>query len=254
MFKLQRSIFKSLSTMPITALGERSGPMGCGEEFAESRTVALGGATAVRASLELGVGELLIGGGGRDLLDADFIYNVPAWRPELDYAVEGERGRLTLWQPSSERPRGVLEGRNRWGLRFAERVPLDLGLKLGVIEGKLCLGKLSLERLSLEVGTGNFTLDLTETRARSLHVPIRAGVLNLKLIVPRDTGVQVEVRSPVLTMHAKEWQRARHIWVNEAYAGTADTMRVIIESGVASITLAQQAPVARPQPVAPLLH
>ena len=213
---------------------------GCDEDVTESRTVALAGATAVRATLELGVGRLALGGGGRDLLDADFAYNVPTWRPELDYAVQGECGRLALRQPSSERPRGVLEGRNRWDLRFAERVPLDLGLKLGVVTGKLCLGTLSLERLSLEVGTGNFTLDLTETRPRSLHVPIRAGVLNLKLIVPRDSGVQVEVRSPVLTMHAKEWQRARHIWVNEAYAGTSDTMRIVIESGVASITLAQQ--------------
>jgi len=247
MFKLQRSIFKVL-------VDERSEAMDGGEDFTEARTVALDGATAVRAAIELGVGQLAIGGGGCDLLDADFTYNVPEWRPELDYAVQDGRGRLTLWQPSSERPRGVLEGRNRWDLRFAEQVPLDLGLKLGVIEGKLCLGKLALAGLSLEVGTGNFTLDLTETRARSLHIPIRAGVLNLKLIVPRDSGVQVEVRSPVLTMHAKEWQRARHIWVNEAYGGTSDTMRVVIESGVASITLAQQSPVARLQPVAPLLH
>jgi hypothetical protein len=228
--------------------------MDCGEMVTETRAVAFDGATAVRATLDLGVGELVIGGGASELLDAEFAYNVPAWEPELDYEVRDRIGRLTIRQPSSERPHGVANARNRWDLRFTEEVPLDLGLKGGAVEGKLCLGGLALDRLGLEVGTGDLTLDLGETRSRTLHVPIRAGVLNLKLIVPSDSGVQVEVRSPVLTMHARGWQRARHIWVNEAYGATPETLRIVIDSGVASITLAQQAPSARMQPVVPLLH
>ena len=62
------------------------------------------------------------------------------------------------------------------------------------------------------------------------------------------------MRSPVLTMHARGWQRARHIWVNDAYGATPETLRITIDSGVASITLAQQSPAARTQPVVPLLH
>ena len=232
----------------------KGGTMDCGEMMTETRTVSLDGARSVRATLDLEVGELLIGGGARNLLDAEFSYNVPAWEPELDYVVHEQVGRLTLRQPSAARPQGVSNARNGWDLRFAEDVPLDLGLKGGVVEAKLSLGALTLARLGLELGTGTLTLDLSETRSRTLHVPIRAGVLNLKLIVPSDTGVQVEVRSPVLTMHAKGWQRARHIWVNDAYSATPETMRIAIDSGVASITLAQQSPAARTQPVVPLLH
>lgn len=228
--------------------------MDAGELVTESRSVALDGARAVRATLELGVGELQIDGGARDLLDAEFAYNVPAWEPELDYAVHDQIGRLTLRQPKGERSQKSANARNGWDLRFADDVPLDLGLKGGMVEGKLALGTLALERLGLELGTSNLTLDLSETRARNLHAPIRGGVLNLKLIVPSDTGVQVEVRAPVLTMHAKGWQRARHIWVNDAYGATPETMRIAIDSGVASITLIQQSPAARTQPVVPLLH
>ncbi len=79
-------------------------------------------------------------------------------------------------------------------------------------------------------------------------------MLNLKLIVPGNTGVQVEVRSPVLTVHAKGWQRARHIWVNEAYGATPETLRITIDSGVASITLAQQVPSSRSAAAGLLLH
>ena len=228
--------------------------MDCDELVTESRTVALDGARAVRATLEMELGELLIDGGGRELLDAEFAYNVPAWEPELSYVVHEQIGRLMLRQPTNARPRGVANARNRWDLRFAAGVPLDLGLKGGVVEGRFVLGALALERFGLELGTGNLTIDLSGTRARTLNVPIRAGVLNLKLIVPSDTGVQVEVRSPVLTMRAKGWQRARHIWVNDAYGATPETMRIAIDSGVASITLAQQAPAPRMQSVGPLLH
>jgi hypothetical protein len=228
--------------------------MDCGEMVTESRVVAREGARAVRATLGLGSGELLVGGGARELLEAEFAYNVPAWEPELDYAVRERVGLLALRQPPGARTKGVPNARNRWELRFADDVPLDLGVKGGVVEGTLALGTLALDRLGVELGTGNLTIDLGETRARTLHIPIRAGVLNLKLIVPGDTGVQVEVRSPVLTMHARGWQRARHIWVNDAYGSTPETMRIAIDSGVASITLAQQAPALRAQPVGPLLH
>ena len=220
----------------------------------ESRTVALAGAPAVRASLDLGLGELTLGSGACDLLAATFEYTVPAWRPELDYTVREQTGWLTLQQPSSQRPHGMTNARNHWDLRLAEDVPLDLGLKLGAVEGKLHLGRLALTGLQLEIGTGNLTIDLTETTSRNLHIPIRAGVLNLKLIVPGNTGVQVEVRSPVLNVHAKGWQRARHIWVNEAYGATPETLRVAIDSGVASITLAQQVPAARSAAPGLLLH
>lgn len=242
------------STMLERWFGNRRGLMECGETVTESRSVALEGARAVRATLELEVGELLIAGGGQRLLDAEFSYNVPAWEPDLSYAVREQIGQLTIRQPSHARPHGVANARNRWDLRFANDVPLDLGLKGGVVEGKLDLGALALQRFGLELGTGNLTLDLSGTRSRTLNVPIRAGVLNLKLIVPSDTGVQVEVRSPVLTMHAKGWQRARHIWVNDAYGSTPETMRIAIDSGVASITLAQQAPAPRTQSVGSLLH
>jgi hypothetical protein len=228
--------------------------MGDGEWITESRAVALDGARSVRATLEMEVGELLIGGGGEGLLDAAFAYTVPAWEPDLDYAVRERVGRLTLRQPKGVRAHGVENARNRWELRFAEGVPLDLGVQGGVVEGRLALGALALERLGLEFGTGNLTLDLSGTRSRTLHVAIEAGVLNLRLIVPGDSGVQVEVRSPVLTMHAQGWQRARHIWVNDAYGTTPETLRIAIDSGVAAINLTQQAPAARMRAVGLLLH
>lgn len=80
-------------------LSGRSMPMADETLVEEARTVALRDATAVRASLELGVGELAIGGGASTLLAADFAYNAPDWRPELSYDEQQGQGELSLVYP-----------------------------------------------------------------------------------------------------------------------------------------------------------
>src|SRR6202030_1207126 len=61
-----------------------------GELKTESKTVALGAAKAVDVELKMGAGELKVQGGATGLLNADFTYNVPRWKPEVTYDVIGD--------------------------------------------------------------------------------------------------------------------------------------------------------------------
>ena len=47
----------------------------------ESKAVDLGKSEMARVELKMGVGELNVDGGSPKLLEADFLYNVPAWKP-----------------------------------------------------------------------------------------------------------------------------------------------------------------------------
>jgi hypothetical protein len=47
----------------------------------ESKAVELGKSELARVELKMGVGELNVDGGSPKLLEADFLYNVPAWKP-----------------------------------------------------------------------------------------------------------------------------------------------------------------------------
>ena len=46
------------------------------------------------------VGELAVLGGARKLLEADFQYNVAAWKPDLRYSSADGAGDLILEQPA----------------------------------------------------------------------------------------------------------------------------------------------------------
>jgi len=72
-----------------------------GEIQEENRVVERDGALSAKIDLFMNVGELRLQGGAEDLLDADFIYNVERWKPQIDYRVTGDRGRLTVRQGES---------------------------------------------------------------------------------------------------------------------------------------------------------
>src|SRR5690242_1517252 len=89
---------KTLSILATMTFG-----LGCfqakvGDLKMESKSVELGKAETVRVELDIGVGELKLGAGTKKLLEADFLYNVPQWKPELRYDVQGGQGVLTIKQ------------------------------------------------------------------------------------------------------------------------------------------------------------
>ena len=47
----------------------------------ESKTIEIGAAKSVQVNLNMKAGELKVGGGATGLLEANFNYNVPEWKP-----------------------------------------------------------------------------------------------------------------------------------------------------------------------------
>ncbi len=83
-----------------------------GPEQRESRSVDLDKSERVRAELKMPVGELNVRGGAQKLLDADFTYNVAAWKPDIRYSSAGAVGDLILEQHGPTSSRG--NAKNRW--------------------------------------------------------------------------------------------------------------------------------------------
>ena len=210
----------------------------------ESRAVGRDGAATVRAAIELGAGELPIGPGATGLLEADFRYNVPAWRPELTYAVRDGQGDLTIRQPRGDEGR-VRNARQRWALRFAPGVPLDLQIQVGAATGILVVGDLDLRALTIETGAGNLTLDLSDARG-PLAVALKGGVINAAIGLPEPAPAEVTVAAPLATIDAPALHRSGRTYRNAANGAAEAGVRVAIGGGVAAIALALGHPTARP--------
>jgi hypothetical protein len=69
------------AALTLSACGGNITPTG--PEQHESRSVDLDKSERVRAELKMPVGELDVHGGAQKLLDADFTYNVAAWKPDI---------------------------------------------------------------------------------------------------------------------------------------------------------------------------
>jgi len=201
-----------------------------------SRTVKLGDAKSVQVELKMGAGDLKLAGGAKELLDADFSYAVPRWKPEVEYSVRGGRGTLVIRQPEGTGgPRG--SGHYTWDLHLNNKVPMELRVDLGAGKSDLSLGTLSLSNLEVNMGVGETVVDLTGDWKNDFQAKIHGGVGQATVRLPRDVGVHVRARGGIGEIHAGELKKDGDIYTNDAYGKSPVTLEVEVEGGIGEINL-----------------
>jgi hypothetical protein len=230
-----------------------------GDLETETVTVAREDADTVRAYIRMGAGELKIDNGADGLMEADFTYNVPDWRPEVEYEVSNGEGRLTVRQPNTDDITLDSNIRYEWDLRFAENVPLDLRVECGAGEHDIDLAGLDVTELDVKLGAGDVEIDLSDNESLSrlefdigagsaninldgpwaddVDVDIQGGVGQTKLRLPSDVGVRVDVTRGIGDIDVSGLYRQGNAYVNDAYDESDVTMEVNIQAGIGRIEL-----------------
>lgn len=206
----------------------------------ETRSVDLDRSDMARVRIKMGAGELKVAGGSPRLMDADFAYNVPEWKPIVQYDAGGFRGNLTVEQPNS----GVHAGGKvtyNWDLRLNDKLPLDVAAELGAGEARMNLGALNLRSVDVEMGVGQLDLDLRGKPSRDYDVKIHGGVGQATVYLPADAGISataaggighIEVRGLV-----KRGDERGGEWINPAHENAPATIHVDVQGGVGEIRL-----------------
>jgi hypothetical protein len=205
-----------------------------------SRSVELGGASSARVDLQMGVGELNLTGGSSNLLDADFIYNIAGWKPDVTYKVTEGKGLLTVRQPDSG-SRFLVDDTNdvryEWDLKLNDSVPMDLNVKLGVGTSNVDLHTLSLKTLDLNVGVGDSTIDLTGTPRTDVDAKIKGGVGKATIKLPSQVGVRVAAKGGLGNIDTRGLTKDGSYYVNDAYGKSDVTVDITVEGGIGDINL-----------------
>jgi hypothetical protein len=211
-------------------------PLTVGQSHTDSQSVQLAGAAAVDVNVSMGAGNVTVGGGAADLLDADFTYNVAAWKPLVNYTVNGASGTLTVSQPDT---RGSAIGNTRyeWNLRFNNDVPMKLTTNTGAGNTELRLGTLNLSRLTVNSGAGNTTMDLSGTPRQNLEATINGGVGNTTVRLPAGTGVRVVASGGLGKVTANGFTVNGDTYTNDVYGKTPVTLNIMVKLGVGNVTL-----------------
>jgi N-terminal domain of toast_rack, DUF2154 len=209
-----------------------------GDLRTETQSVDLGGAKSVRVEIKMGAGKLKVDSGvkaANGLLDAEFTYNVPRWKPEVHYTRNGEQGLLTIEQPGD----GGSHGNTRydWDLHLANKVPTEMSVNMGAGKADLILGGLALTNLDVNLGAGETNVDLTGDWKNDFRGHIKGGVGKATLRLPRDVGVRVQARGGLGSIDAHDFSRDGDYYVNDAYGKSPVTLHVDVEGGVGQIVL-----------------
>ena len=211
-----------------------------GKLRAEHETVELGGAEEVDVHLRMGAGGLTLGGGADTLAAADFVYNVRAWRPTMDYVVAGDKGELWIEQPEVK-TLSLESYRYEWDIRLAGDVPMTLDVALGAGESDIDVSSLDVSELDVKTGLGGLTLDLTGDRERDVDVTIKGGVGEAAVLLPAEVGVRATVTGGLGEVDAVGLRRDGEAYVNEALGdaanGSAAMITLNVEGGVGEVTL-----------------
>jgi len=206
-----------------------------GPPQSESRTVKLGNAKSAQVEIEMPAGELSIGPGAQELLEADFTYHNMSAKPLVEYNVNEGQGRLSIRQSESSHGRGG--GRNSWDLHFNNKVPIELAVNQGAGRAKLTLGGLALRKLDLHIGAGETTVDLTGDWQNDLAASIQGGVGRATIRLPSDVGVRASAHGGIGAVHVQGLKKDGDAYVNDAFGKSPVTVNVNVEGGVGEINL-----------------
>lgn len=203
-----------------------------------AETIDLQGAKTVRASVEMGAGQLNISGGATHLLESDFTFTGSWEQPHVEYHVTGGTGDLQITQDGGGPHIGHTD--NTWRLNFSDAAPLDLNINMGAGQGNLRLRGVDVRRLELNLGAGEVNLDLTGPRKADLTADLKGGVGHAQVRLPKDVGVVATASGGIGSIRVRGLQKSDGEYKNEAYGKGPRTIRLNVQGGIGEIDLEQE--------------
>jgi hypothetical protein len=207
-----------------------------GADRTDTKTIDIGGATSASVEVDLGTGELTLGGGSTGLATTTFTYNVERLKPTVDYTVKDSRGTLVIAQPKA--PIAIGSGmHNQWDVKLSNTIPIDLKINTGAGKSDLNLRGLNLVSANVAGGAGELRADLSGSWKKSVQVTIAGGVGKISVLVPTSVGARVTVTTGLGSVTVNGLQKDGDSWVNAAYGTSPVTLDVTIKAGVGEVTL-----------------
>ena len=204
-----------------------------GQTEHETKVLELDKSELTRVELKMGAGELRVAGGSPKLMEADFDYNVPGWKPQVDYHSTGVRSDIEI----SNAPGAVPHGKNNWNLRFNDSVVMDLVVKMGAGEAHLNLGSLNLRSVAFDLGAGEVNVDLRGNPKRSYDVQINGGVGQATIHVPTSVGISATAVGGIGEVNVRGLEKRNGRWINPRHENAPVTIRLDVKGGVGQIDL-----------------
>ncbi len=204
----------------------------------ETRTVNIDKPKAdmVDVTVAMSAGELDMSGGSAKLMEGKFTFSGGNLEPDVQFEDSSFRGRLSVRNKARTTTMGS-HSRNRWEIKLADDVRMDLNVTLGAGESKLNLGTLTMRSAKVQMGAGQVEVDLRGPKKTNCDIEIRGGVGEATVLVPNDVGVVAEARGGLGEVQVRGLQREGDRWTNDKFGKSPVTIRLDVKGGIGQINI-----------------
>jgi N-terminal domain of toast_rack, DUF2154 len=230
---MMKSIIIIAAVVLIAGCGWTSGPAGLTQH--EHKVVELDKADLTHVNVTMGAGQLEMTGGATTLLQADFTYNVVAWKPTVTHTSSGSEGEVEIAQSSQSTVSGRTE--NHWQLALNDGVPLDVVAHVGAGEAHLALGDLNLRSLDVRMGAGELDLDLDGKPAKSYRVAIHGGVGKATVHLPSSVAISATASGALGDINVSGLEKRNGRWINPRVESGPVTIELDVQGAVGEIAI-----------------
>ncbi len=199
------------------------------------KSIDLDKSEMARVELKMGAGELRVDGGSSKLMDADFEYNIPSWKPVIQYQASSFRGELSIEQPQNSK--GSTNTTYKWNLRLNDKLPLEVVTHLGAGEAHMNLGTLNLRSVEMHMGVGQVELDLRGKPTHDYDVQIHGGIGQAIVRLPASVGIDATAAGGIGNIEAHGLEKRNGHWINAAHENAPVTIHLDVKGGIGNITL-----------------
>ncbi|QDQ02716.1 hypothetical protein FOH38_20940 [Lysinibacillus fusiformis] len=186
--------------------------------------------------LNLGVGEMTVTKGAKEWVEGNAQFNIKKLAPKVSYELHGQTGEVTIEHKGSTKF-GISNIKNEWNIELNDDIPMNLSVETGASMANLDLQGLNLEKLDIETGVGELSVNLGGDWKKSFETNIETGVGQTTVILPSKVGVKLTTEKGIGSSNVEGFiSKGKGIYVNDAYENADIVLEVISEMGVGEVT------------------
>ncbi|VDG96945.1 Uncharacterised protein [Lysinibacillus sphaericus] len=199
-------------------------------------TIPKNNAKSLSVNINFDAGNLDIQGGSTNWLDASFEYKNKKSLPKVKYDEKGDIGVLTVNAESEIFSFNRSNQNNHWDIQLNNDIPIDLDVDMGVSKAKLNLNEIQLNKLTIDGGVSDSTIDLGGEWQNSLQGNIDIGVGKMTLLLPKQTGIKLSIDKGLGKLVMKDFiAQGNNVYINEAFENSETSIELDIDIGVGSL-------------------
>ncbi len=231
------------------------------ELIIENPVIEVGDAQVVNATIEVSFGDITLTGGATKLMEGEFRYSSPEWKPLISYQVKNAVGELNVEIPTNINFSlfSFKDKKYKTIMHLSDDLPMNLFFKVGAGKSQLDLASMELETLSIEagigemviglegntslsrlnvkIGVGEATIDLRGKWTQDLDSRIISGLGQVTILLPQNIGVKVETKRGIGSIDASNLNVSGNIYTNQQFGKTDSTLNIYLESGIGKVNL-----------------